>query len=44
MGNAIRATSGRAGISGIDAKADPVRAHRRLAYVPGRRTSNAPAR
>ena len=31
----IRATSGRAEIFGIDCQADPVRAHRRLAYVPG---------
>jgi polyether ionophore transport system ATP-binding protein len=31
----IRATSGRAEIFGIDAQADPVKAHRRIAYVPG---------
>jgi ABC-2 type transport system ATP-binding protein len=31
----IRATGGRAEIFGIDAQADPVEAHRRLAYVPG---------
>jgi ABC-2 type transport system ATP-binding protein len=31
----IRATSGRAEIFGIDCQADPVEAHRRLAYVPG---------
>ena len=31
----IRATSGRAEIFGIDCQADPVQAHRRLAYVPG---------
>ncbi|MGZ4412729.1 MAG: ATP-binding cassette domain-containing protein [Gaiellaceae bacterium] len=31
----IRATSGRAETFGIDCQADPVRAHRRLAYVPG---------
>ena len=31
----IRATSGRAEIFGVDAQADPVQAHRRLAYVPG---------
>jgi ABC-2 type transport system ATP-binding protein len=31
----IRATSGRAEIFGIDAQADPVEAHRRVAYVPG---------
>jgi polyether ionophore transport system ATP-binding protein len=34
----IRATSGRAEIFGVDAQADPVRAHRRLAYVPGEAT------
>jgi polyether ionophore transport system ATP-binding protein len=31
----LRATSGRAEIFGIDAQADPVGAHRRVAYVPG---------
>src|SRR5581483_3356933 len=31
----IRATSGRAEIFGIDAQADPVKAHERVAYVPG---------
>jgi ABC-2 type transport system ATP-binding protein len=31
----IRATSGRAALFGIDAQADPVEAHRRVAYVPG---------
>jgi ABC-2 type transport system ATP-binding protein len=31
----IRATSGRAELFGIDAQADPVEAHRRVAYVPG---------
>jgi ABC-2 type transport system ATP-binding protein len=31
----IRATAGRAEIFGIDAQADPVAAHRRVAYVPG---------
>jgi ABC-2 type transport system ATP-binding protein len=31
----IRATSGRAEIFGVDCQADPVAAHRRLAYVPG---------
>jgi ABC-2 type transport system ATP-binding protein len=31
----IRATAGRAEIFGIDAQADPVAAHRRLAFVPG---------
>src|SRR5262245_29064788 len=31
----IRATAGRAGLFGIDAQADPVDAHRRVAYVPG---------
>jgi len=31
----IRATSGRAEIFGIDCQADPVEAHRRVAYVPG---------
>jgi ABC-2 type transport system ATP-binding protein len=31
----IQATSGRAEIFGIDAQADPVEAHRRVAYVPG---------
>ncbi len=31
----IRATSGRAEIFGIDVQADPVEAHRRVAYVPG---------
>jgi ABC-2 type transport system ATP-binding protein len=34
----IRATSGRAEIFGVDAQADPVRAHRRVAYVPGEAT------
>lgn len=31
----LRATSGRAELFGIDAQADPVQAHRRVAYVPG---------
>jgi ABC-2 type transport system ATP-binding protein len=31
----IGATRGRAEIFGVDAQADPVRAHRRVAYVPG---------
>jgi polyether ionophore transport system ATP-binding protein len=31
----IRATSGRAEVFGIDAQADPVEAHRHVAYVPG---------
>ena len=31
----IRATAGRAEIFGIDCQADPVEAHRRVAYVPG---------
>src|SRR4051812_33159389 len=31
----IRATAGRAEIFGVDAQADPVAAHRRLAFVPG---------
>jgi ABC-2 type transport system ATP-binding protein len=31
----IRATRGRAEVFGVDAQADPVRAHRRAAYVPG---------
>jgi ABC-2 type transport system ATP-binding protein len=31
----IRATAGRAEVFGIDCQADPVAAHRRLAYVPG---------
>jgi len=31
----IRATAGRAEIFGIDAQANPVAAHRRVAYVPG---------
>jgi ABC-2 type transport system ATP-binding protein len=31
----IRATAGRAEIFGIDCQADPVAAHRRVAYVPG---------
>jgi ABC-2 type transport system ATP-binding protein len=31
----IRATAGRAEIFGVDCPADPVRAHRKLAYVPG---------
>jgi ABC-2 type transport system ATP-binding protein len=31
----IRATAGRAEIFGVDCQADPVEAHRRLAYVPG---------
>ncbi|HZD68200.1 MAG TPA: ABC transporter ATP-binding protein [Actinomycetes bacterium] len=31
----IRATSGRAEIFGVDCEADPVEAHRRVAYVPG---------
>lgn len=31
----IRATAGRAEIFGVDAQADPVEAHRRIAYVPG---------
>jgi polyether ionophore transport system ATP-binding protein len=31
----IRASAGRAEIFGIDAQRDPVRAHRRIAYVPG---------
>jgi ABC-2 type transport system ATP-binding protein len=31
----LRATSGRAEVFGIDAQADPVRAHERIAYVPG---------
>ena len=31
----IRATSGRAEIFGVDCQADPVEAHRRVAYVPG---------
>ena len=30
-----RPTSGRAELFGVDASADPVRAHRRIAYVPG---------
>src|SRR5262245_8282810 len=34
----IRATSGRAEIFGVDAQADPVRAHARLGYVPGEAT------
>jgi ABC-2 type transport system ATP-binding protein len=34
----IRATAGRAEIFGIDAQADPVPAHRRVAYVPGEAT------
>ncbi len=34
----IRATSGRAEIFGIDAQADPVEAHRHVAYVPGEAT------
>src|SRR6476659_8536931 len=31
----IRATAGRAEIFGVDGQADPVAAHRRLAFVPG---------
>ncbi|MDA8116009.1 MAG: ABC transporter ATP-binding protein [Actinomycetota bacterium] len=31
----LRATSGRAEIFGVDAQAEPARAHRRIAYVPG---------
>jgi ABC-2 type transport system ATP-binding protein len=31
----IRATSGRAELFGVDAQANPVEAHRRVAYVPG---------
>jgi ABC-2 type transport system ATP-binding protein len=31
----IQATGGRAEVFGIDAQADPVEAHRRVAYVPG---------
>jgi len=31
----IQATGGRAELFGVDAQADPVRAHRRAAYVPG---------
>src|SRR5512147_2730339 len=31
----IRATAGRAELFGVDAQADPVRAHRRAVYVPG---------
>jgi ABC-2 type transport system ATP-binding protein len=31
----IRATRGRAEVFGVDCHADPVRAHRRIAYVPG---------
>jgi ABC-2 type transport system ATP-binding protein len=31
----IRATAGRAEVFGIDAQADPVEAHRHIAYVPG---------
>jgi ABC-2 type transport system ATP-binding protein len=31
----IRASAGRAEIFGVDAQANPARAHRRLAYVPG---------
>jgi ABC-2 type transport system ATP-binding protein len=31
----IRATAGRAEIFGVDCQADPVAAHRRVAYVPG---------
>ena len=31
----LRATSGRAEIFGVDCQADPVEAHRRVAYVPG---------
>ena len=31
----LRATSGRAELFGVDAQADPVTAHRRIAYVPG---------
>jgi ABC-2 type transport system ATP-binding protein len=31
----IRATAGRAEIFGVDCQADPVNAHRRVAYVPG---------
>jgi ABC-2 type transport system ATP-binding protein len=31
----IRATSGRAEVFGVDCQADPVAAHRHLAYVPG---------
>jgi ABC-2 type transport system ATP-binding protein len=31
----IRATAGRAEIFGVDAQADPVEAHKRLAFVPG---------
>jgi ABC-2 type transport system ATP-binding protein len=34
----IRATSGRAEIFGVDCQADPVRAHGRVAYVPGEAT------
>ncbi|MFB3739021.1 MAG: ATP-binding cassette domain-containing protein [Candidatus Velamenicoccus archaeovorus] len=34
----IRATRGRAEIFGVDAQADPVEAHRRVAYVPGEAT------
>ena len=31
----LRATSGRAEVFGVDCQADPVQAHRRVAYVPG---------
>src|SRR5689334_8297033 len=31
----LRPTSGRAEVFGVDATRDPVRAHRRVAYVPG---------
>jgi len=31
----LRATGGGAEIFGVDCQADPVRAHRRVAYVPG---------
>src|ERR1700730_5338855 len=31
----IRPSSGRAAIFGVDCQADPVSAHRRIAYVPG---------
>jgi ABC-2 type transport system ATP-binding protein len=31
----LRATGGRAEVFGVDAQADPVQAHRRVAYVPG---------
>ena len=31
----LRASAGRAEIFGVDCQADPVRAHRRVAYVPG---------